>query len=75
MAKRDQPLMVIITHAGTDDEGICFEEYELAKRVLTGATNLETTLPVIFELPRGGRLDGSGALGARQSGTWDHGLA
>jgi phage terminase large subunit-like protein len=48
-AKRDQPLLVIITHAGTDDDGICFEEYELAKRVLTGATNLETTLPVIFE--------------------------
>ncbi len=50
MPKRRQPLMVIITHAGTDDEGICFEEYELAKRVLTGNVELETTLPVIFEM-------------------------
>ena len=50
MAKRRQPMMVIITHAGTDDEGICFEEYELAKRVLTGATDIEETLPVIFEI-------------------------
>jgi phage terminase large subunit-like protein len=26
MPKRRQPLMIIITHAGTDDEGICYEE-------------------------------------------------
>ena len=50
MAKRDQPMLVIITHAGDDDEGICFEEYELAKRVLSGqVSDLESTLPVIFE--------------------------
>jgi phage terminase large subunit-like protein len=28
MVKRRQPLMVIVTHAGNDDEGICYEEYE-----------------------------------------------
>ena len=39
MVKRRQPLMVIITHAGTDDEGICYEEYELAKRVLSGTAD------------------------------------
>ncbi len=50
MPKRRQPLMIIITHAGTDDEGICYEEYDLAKRVLTGNVELETTLPVIFEM-------------------------
>lgn len=51
MAKRNQPMMVIITHAGTDDEGICFEEYDLAKRILSGtAEELEGTLPVIFEM-------------------------
>lgn len=49
MAKRDQPMMLIITHAGTDDEGICYEEYDLAKRVLDGSADLESTLPVIFE--------------------------
>jgi phage terminase large subunit-like protein len=49
MVKRVQPLLVIITHAGTDDEGICYEEYDLAKRVLQGEVDLETTLPVIFE--------------------------
>ena len=50
MVKRRQPLMVIITHAGTDDEGICFEEYDLAKRVLSGSAAIDTSLPVIFEM-------------------------
>jgi phage terminase large subunit-like protein len=51
MPKRRQPLMVIITHAGDDDEGICYEEYDLAKRVLTGQVpGVETILPVIFEM-------------------------
>ena len=36
MVKRRQPLMICISHAGDDDEGICFEEYDLAKRVLNG---------------------------------------
>ena len=49
MAKRRQPLLIIITHAGDDDESICFEEYELAKQVLSGTHPDETTLPVIFE--------------------------
>jgi phage terminase large subunit-like protein len=54
MDKRDQPLLIIITHAGDDDEGICYEEYDLAKRVLSGnASELETTLPVIFEAQKG----------------------
>lgn len=52
MPKRRQPLMVMITHAGTDDEGICYEEYDLAKRVLAGNVDLETTLPVIFEMQK-----------------------
>jgi phage terminase large subunit-like protein len=50
MVKRRQPLMVIITHAGTDDEGICYEEYDLAKRVLSGTAAIDTALPVIFEM-------------------------
>jgi hypothetical protein len=32
MKKRRQPLIIIITHAGEDDEGICYEEYEYAKK-------------------------------------------
>lgn len=50
MVKRRQPLMVIITHAGHDDEGICYEEYEYAKSVLSGTIQDETCLPVIFEM-------------------------
>lgn len=50
MIKRRQPLMLIITHAGTDDEGICFEEYEYAKGVLSGVIPDESCLPVIFEM-------------------------
>jgi phage terminase large subunit-like protein len=50
LIKRRQPVLIIITHAGTDDEGICFEEYELAKSVLGGGNPDETCLPVIFEM-------------------------
>jgi phage terminase large subunit-like protein len=49
MIKRRQPLMIIITHAGEDDDGICYEEYELAKKVLSGTVIAPTSLPVIFE--------------------------
>lgn len=49
MAKRRQPVMIIISHAGDDDEGICFEELELAKLVLSGTHKNDTILPVIFE--------------------------
>lgn len=49
MVKRRQPLMLIVTHAGDDDEGICYEEYEGAKRVLSGTADEPTFLPVIFE--------------------------
>jgi phage terminase large subunit-like protein len=49
MKKRRQPLLVIITHAGEEDEGIAYEEYEYAKRVLAGAVDDPTHLPVVFE--------------------------
>lgn len=52
MVKRRQPMMVIITHAGDDDEGICYEEYEYAKRVLSGSVADDTCLPVIFEIEK-----------------------
>lgn len=51
MAKRRQPLMILISHAGVDDESICHEEYDYAKKVLSGAVADDyTMLPVIFEM-------------------------
>ena len=47
LGKRRQPAMIIITHAGDNDEGICAEEYDLAKAVLSGTAPpaiVETTL-------------------------------
>ena len=52
MVKRRQPLMVLLSHAGYDDEGICAEEYDLAKRVLSGSVPMDECLPVIFEADR-----------------------
>lgn len=49
MIKRRQPLLIVITHAGTDDEGLCHEQYEYAKAVLNGTIPDESFLPVIFE--------------------------
>lgn len=49
MMKRRQPLFAMFSHAGNDDESICFEEYEYAKRVLSGANADESYLPVVFE--------------------------
>jgi phage terminase large subunit-like protein len=46
---RRQPLILEITTAGDDDESICFEEYEYAKRVLSGTVEDDAFLPVIFE--------------------------
>lgn len=46
---RRQPLILLITTAGDDDESICFEEYDYARRVLSGTIQDEQHLPVIFE--------------------------
>lgn len=53
MVKRRQPLLILITHAGTDDESICYEEYEYSKKVLSGTLPDPTCLPVIFEAAEG----------------------
>lgn len=49
VVSRRQPLILLITTAGSDDESICFEEYVYAKRILTGTVEDEHYLPVIFE--------------------------
>lgn len=46
---RKQPLILMITTAGDDDESICAEEREYALGVLNGRIEDETHLPVIFE--------------------------
>ena len=46
---RRQPLIIEITTAGDDDESICAEEYDYAKRVLSGTVDDDAHLPVIFE--------------------------
>jgi phage terminase large subunit-like protein len=49
---RRQPLILLITTAGDDDESICYEEYDYARRVLSGTIQDEQHLPVIFEAPK-----------------------
>lgn len=53
LIKRRQPVLVMISHSGTDDEGVCHEEYEYAKGVLGGLIPDRTHLPVIFEAQKG----------------------
>jgi phage terminase large subunit-like protein len=47
--KRRQPVTVMITTAGDDDESICAEEWEYARNVMSGSYTDDTYLPVIFE--------------------------
>lgn len=46
---RRQPLILLITTAGDDDESIAFEEYDYARKVLSGTIADDRYLPVIFE--------------------------
>jgi phage terminase large subunit-like protein len=49
VAARRQPIVVLITTAGDDQDSVCYEEYEYARRVMAGVIPDETYLPVIFE--------------------------
>ncbi len=49
MGKRRQPVLVMITTAGDDDESICFEEWDYARRVIKGDVADPFYLPVVFE--------------------------
>jgi phage terminase large subunit-like protein len=49
MIKGDQPALVMLSHAGTDEESICYEEYEYAKAVIKDPAYDESYLPVVFE--------------------------
>ena len=49
MVKRRQPLLLMVTTAGDDEESICYEEWEYARRVQSGSIEDESYLPMIFE--------------------------
>lgn len=48
---RKQPLRLIITTAGSDQETICYREYEYAKRILAGEVVDYSYFPLIHEVP------------------------
>ena len=48
LGKRDQPMLVMITTAGDDDESICAEEWEYAKKVIADPSLDESYLPMVF---------------------------
>jgi phage terminase large subunit-like protein len=47
--KRRQPVTLLITTAGDDDESICAEEWEYGRNVMSGSRPDDTFLPIIFE--------------------------
>lgn len=49
LIKRRQPVLVMVSHSGTDDESICHEEYDYGKMLLNGSIADDTELPVVFE--------------------------
>jgi phage terminase large subunit-like protein len=50
LGKRAQPILLMITTAGSDVESICFEEWDLARRVITGDVQDDRALPFVLEL-------------------------
>lgn len=48
MSKRRQSVLILMGHAGTDDESIGYEEFAYAKGVINGTLTDETLLPVVF---------------------------
>jgi phage terminase large subunit-like protein len=51
-AARREPLFCFITTAGTDEQSLCYREYDYARRVATGQHEDPTYLPLIWELPK-----------------------
>lgn len=49
MGKRRQPVLMMITTAGDDDESICFEEWDYARNVISGVIEDPIYLPMVFE--------------------------
>ncbi|HET9395679.1 MAG TPA: terminase TerL endonuclease subunit, partial [Nitrospiraceae bacterium] len=51
-AARREPLWVFITTAGTEEQSICYREYEYAQRLLKGLHEDARYLPLIWEIPQ-----------------------
>lgn len=49
MGKRSQPILMMITTAGSDDESVCYEEWDFARRVIAGTVAADDHLPMVFE--------------------------
>ncbi|MFC5371395.1 terminase large subunit [Brevundimonas faecalis] len=49
MGKREEPLTIVITTAGSGSQGLAWELYDYAKKVADGSVIDETFLPIIFE--------------------------
>ncbi len=50
---REQPLTIITTTAGVSKNGICYDQYEHAKRVLSGESEDHSFYPCVFEAEPG----------------------
>ena len=48
-AARRQPIFIVITTAGFDRQSICYEQYDLAKRILANEVHNWELLPLIYE--------------------------
>lgn len=57
MGARDQPLMFIITTAGTDQQGICYEVLEYVTDVLLGKFADETVFGLVYTVDESDRWD------------------
>lgn len=49
---RRQPLELVITTAGSEEQSLCYRKYEYAKRVISGEVEDPTFFPLIYELPK-----------------------
>ena len=50
---RSQPLILMITTAGTDTSGICYEQRDYTAKVLEGRARRRTRFGIIFTIDDG----------------------
>lgn len=53
MLAREQPLTLGITTAGIGRSGVCYDQYDYARRLLAGEVDDPSTVARIFEVPEG----------------------
>ncbi|MET0154756.1 MAG: terminase TerL endonuclease subunit [Rickettsiales bacterium] len=62
MGAREQPLISVITTAGTDIKGVCYEQREYLTRILEGVFEDETFFGIIYTIDDGDDWTGEEAL-------------